>query len=244
VVSYEDRPEKDTPQWIQDELRAYGGESPGGDPIWKLVLAENCRTRFFGTMNHVSQGAIDSISGEATPLADGKFAADSGGKVVPDRIEHGEHWVPRFGVKGWILLHWYPASAWGSRAEWEGQKDKDGRTRLLAAFPQRGDYMVMSCGPWRTLNEVPDVKALIRHYNFQQIANPVNWENDTKAMIAMEKAEREAQAEQLAQELEAQYRIGVTSVLTSVSSAAQRVRNAVSQSVGGVQLDAAARWGS
>jgi hypothetical protein len=63
-------------------------------------------------------------------------------------------------------------------------------------------------------------------------------------MIAMEKAEREAQAEQLAQELEAQYRIGVTSVLTSVSSAAQRVRNAVSQSVGGVQLDAAARWGS
>jgi hypothetical protein len=229
---YEDRPEKDTPQWIQDELAEYGGLSPDGQSIWRLVLAQNCRIHCFGPTNQVAPGKIQAITDTTRPTEN-----------TPDRIIDGEHWIPRFHVKGWILQHWYPASHWGSRLFWEGQKARDGRTRLLAAYPQRGDYLVMPCGPWRTLAEVPDLRAAIRSYNFQQRSNPVNWQNDILAMTAMEAFERNAAAEAFAEELEVSYRMGFSSVLKSVSASAQRVRNRLAESVGGVNLGASSKWG-
>lgn len=229
---YEDRPEKDTPQRIIDELREYGGESPDGQAIWRLVLAQNCRVRCFGQMNHIQPGVIDAMTDTTRPT-----------DIVPDRIEDGEHWVPRFHAKGWILQRWYPASAWGTREAWEGQKSKDGRTRLLAAFPQRGDYMNMPCGPWRTLAEVPDLRTAIRSYNLQQSLNPVNWDNHTLAMAAAEAQERQVAADEFAEELESQYRIGFSGILRSASCAAQKVRNRIAEGVGGMNLGAANKWG-
>lgn len=229
---FEDRPEKDTPQWILDELREYGGVSPNGLPIWRLVLAQNCRTRCFGAMNRIDPGLIDSMTDETRPA-----------EITPYRIEEGEHWIPRFHVKGWILQRWFPASTWGSKEKWESEKARDGRTRLLAAFPVSGDYMVMPCGPWKTLNEIPDLRTAIRSYNFQQQSNPVNWQNDILAMTAMEAYERQAEAEAYADELASQYRMGVSGVLRSVSGAAQKVRNSLAESVGGVNLGAAQKWG-
>ncbi len=229
---YEDRPERDTPPWIMEQLRVYGGESPNGQPIWRLVLAENCRIHCFGTLNHIQPGVIESISDTTRP-----------NDIVPDRIEEGDFWVPRYRQQGWILQRWFPASTWGTRAQWEGERAKDGRTQLLAAYPQCGDYMVMPCGPWRTLSEVPDLRAAIRSYTFQQESNPVNWDNHTKAMVAMEAYERQAEAEAFAEELEVQYRMAVSPVLRSSSKAAQRVRNQIAESVGGVNLGSAEKWG-
>ena len=44
---YEDRPEKDTPPSILKDLREYGGLSPDGQPIWRLVLAENVLLKYY-----------------------------------------------------------------------------------------------------------------------------------------------------------------------------------------------------
>lgn len=229
---YEDRPEKDTPQWIQDELTEFGGVNPHGKPHWRLVLAQNCRIRCFGTMNHIQPGVIEAMSDTTRPT-----------EIIPDRIEDGEHWVPRFREKGWILQRWFPARTWGTREQWEGEKAKDGRTRLLAAYPAAGDYMVMPCGPWERLAQVPDLRPAIRSYLLQQRADPVNWANHILAMTAMEAHERQAEAEAYADELATQYRIGVSSVLRSVSGAAQQVRNRVAESVGAVNLGAGNKWG-
>lgn len=229
---YEDRPEKDTPQYIQDELRDYGGVSPNGKSIWQLVLAQNCRTRCFGAMNHIQPGVIKAMDDSTRPT-----------EIIPERISDGEHWIPRFDFKGWILRRWYPASTWGNRLQWEGEKAKDGRTRLMAAFPSSGDYMVMPCGPWSNLAQVPDLRTAIRSYNFQQRLNPVNWGNYILSMTAMEAHERQSAADDYAGELEAQYRMGFSGMFRSVSGAAQRVRNEVAESVGSVNLGASNRWG-
>ena len=229
---YEDRPERDTPERIRAELAEYGGSSPAGDPIWRLVLAQNCRIRCFGTMNHVSQ--------DWKNWDDNKRPTD----LVPDRIEEGEFWVPRYKVKGWILQRWFPASVWGTRAVWEGERARDGRTRLLAAFPQRGDYMMMPCGPFPTIEAAGDLKAAIRCYNVQQRRNAVNWANHIQAMAAFEEQERQQLAEDYAAEMAAQHREGMSEVLRTVSEAAQGFRNVVAgATAGGVNLGASEKWG-
>src|ERR1035438_9126805 len=167
---FEDRPEKDTPQRVLDDLRDYGGESPDGQSIWRLVLAQNCRIHCFGRQNHVT--TPDVIPDDYHPV-----------NIVPDRIEEGEFWVPRYRCKAWILQRWFPASVWGARSTWEGERAPDGRTRLLAAYPNRGDYMMMPCGPWKSIAAAGDVKTAIRCYNAQQRANPVNWVNAQAAMV-------------------------------------------------------------
>lgn len=230
---YEDRPEKDTPEWIQAELREYGGVSPDGQPIWRLVLARNCRIRCFGTMNHISQ--------DTTKMPEFARATD----VVLDRIEDGEFWVERYrNIKGWILQRWFPAVAWGPRERWEREKARDGRTRLLAAYPQRGDYMMMPCGPWDSIVEAGDLKAAIRCYNVQQRRNPVNWANHERAMLAFEEQERQQEVERYAAEMAAAQREQFAGALRTVSTGAQRFRNAVAEmTAGGVNLGASEKWG-
>ena len=231
-MAYEDRPEKDTPEWIQKELREYGGESPDGQPIWRLVLARNCRMRCFGTMQTVEQD-IEALPDDAKPT-----------DVNPARIEEGEFWIPRYDIDGWILQRWYPASTWGTREKWEGEKSRDGRTRMMAAYPQRGDYMMMPCGPWKTIVEAGDLKGAIRCYNVQQRRNPANWENHMKAQLAFDGQRRQAKADAYAEEIAAQHRLALAGTLRSVSTSAQKFRNAVSKhTAGGVNLGASEKWG-
>lgn len=229
---YEDRPEKDTPEWIREELREYGGLSPDGQPIWRLVLARNCRIHCFGTMNHISQN-IDELPDDARPT-----------DLVPDRIEQGEFWVPRYDVEGWILQRWYPSFVWGSREKWEGERSSDGRTRLMASYPQRGDYMMMPCGPWKTIAEAGDLKAAIRCYNVQQRRNPANWDNHMRAMLAFEEQARQKKVDDYAAEIAAQHALVLAGTLRTVSQSAQEFRNVVSKhTAGGVNLGASEKWG-
>jgi hypothetical protein len=231
---YEDRPEKDTPEHVLAELREYGGLSPDGQSIWRLVLAQNCRIHCFGTQNHISKGRVGKMGDLDHPVA-----------LVPDRIEEGEFWIPRYQFVGWILQRWFPASVWGSRSKWEGERAKDGRTRLLAAYPQSGDYMMMPCGPWKTIAEVGDLKGAIRAYNAQQRANPANWNNLAMALTSMEERDRQLCADAYADELEAQFREGFSGALRTVSVAAQQMRNTIADySAGGVNLGASEKWGN
>lgn len=231
---YEDRPEKDTPQSILDELREYGGESPNGQALWRLVLAQNCRIHCFGSMNHIAKGRLAAIGDD--PQAKGSFQ--------PDRIEEGEFWVPRYRVEGWILQRWFPAHIWGSKAKWESEKARDGRTRLLAAFPQAGDYMMMA-GTWPSIALAGDLRAAIRCYNLQQRNNPVNWPNHLEAMTRFEEIERQKASDVYAEEMSAMHRESLAGVLRSTSSAAQEFRNVVSKhTANNVNLGASEKWGS
>lgn len=230
---YEDRPEKDTPEWIQVELREYGGLSPEGQPIWRMVHTRNCRIHCFGTLNHIERD-IESLPDNARPT-----------DVAPQRIEAGEFWIPRYSVEGWILQRWFPPSVWGTREKWEGEKAKDDRTPLLAAYPRRGDYMMMPCGPWPSILAAGDLKAAIRCYNEQQRRNPVNWENHMQAMLAFEQQARQKKVDDYADEMAARHRLVLAGTLRTVSETAQKFRNVVSKhTAGGVNLGASEKWGS
>jgi hypothetical protein len=240
---YEDRPEKDTPQLILDELREYGGLSPDGQVIWRIVLAQNCRIHCFGARNHIERGKREAIEQDEARRTDEGLAVKETRLIEPDRIEDGEHWIPRYKFRGWILERWFPASVWGSRHNWESQKARDGRTTLLAAYPQRGSYMMMA-GSWPTLLQAGDLKGAIRCYNVQQRSNPVNWGNHIQVMAVFEAQERQQAADAYAEEIAAQHRLGLEHVLRSVSPAAQEFRNVVSKhTAGGVNLGASEKWG-
>lgn len=226
---YEDRPEKDTPFAIREMLRDYGGLAPNGLPIWRLVLAQNCRIQCFGQMNHLPVGL--------------KLSECEDGDMQPERIEEGSFWVPRHKSKGWILQRWFPASVWGARSQWESEKSRDGRTRMLAAYPAAGDYKMM-CGPWTTIDAAGDLKASIREYNRSRQLLPVNWENYERAMCALEEHERQERIDEYALELEAAQASGIAPLLRSVSASAQDYRNRVSEeTAGGVNLGASEKWG-
>lgn len=232
---YEDRPEKDTPRWLIDELREYGGTNPHGDAIWRMVLAENCRIHCFGWLNHMPEGLkIHELPENAKPT-----------DVEPTRIEDGDFWLPRYpNVKGWILQRWYPPSAWGTREQWEGERARDGKRRLLAAYPQRGDYMMMPCGPWRSIAEAGDLKEAIRCYNAQQLLNPANWQNYMQNVLAWDAQRRQQEVDAYAEEIAAANREVVAGTIRSVSESAQKFRNAVAKSTaGGVHLGASEKWG-
>jgi hypothetical protein len=227
---YEDRPERDTPQHIIDELTEYGGLSPDGQPNWRLVLAQNCRIHCFGRQNHIAN----------RPIHDDTRPTD----VIPDRIEEGEFWILRYPkVTGWILQRWFPPSTWGTKEFWESQRAQDGRTRMFAAYPQRGDYKEMPVGPWKTIAEVGDLRSAIRCYNAQQRANAVNWKNYEEGWMALDALDRQQKADEFAEELEASYRMGVSPLLRTVSGSAQEVRNLVAANAAGVNLGASEKWG-
>jgi hypothetical protein len=231
---YEDHPERDTPEEINQMLADYGGLSPHGDPIWRLVLARNCRLRCFGQLNFLPDGL------DIEDLPEGSKPTD----VTPVRIEVGEHWVPRYQQDGWILERWFPASAWGPREKWEAEKDKDGRTRLLAAYPERGGYMAMPAGPWRTITEAGDLCAAIRCYNMQQRRNPVRWDLYMETQAAREGVERQKRADEYAEEIAALHRASYGPAMRTASKAAQEMRSAVAeQAAGGVNLGASEKWG-
>jgi hypothetical protein len=233
---YEDRPEKDTPEWLQTELREYGGLSPDGQAIWRFVLARNCRIRCFGTLNHGTDAKVAE-----NPNRDAWLEELN---AVVGRVEEGSFWVPRYKMEGWILQRWFPASAWGTKEQWEREKAGDGRTRLLAAFPQRGDYMMVPCGPWKTIAEAGDLKGAIRCWNKQQRMNPVNWQNHERAMLAFEVQENQRQVDDYAEEIAAQHREALAGTLRTVSESAQRFRSVVAKhTAGGVHLGASEKWG-
>jgi hypothetical protein len=240
---YEDRPEKDTPDWIREDLAEYGGLSPTGKPIWRLILAQNRRIHYFGRQNFIAKGRTAHLMENAVQQEDG-FGVNSPENLVPDRIAEGEFWFPRYHIQGWILERWFPASVWGTREKWEGEKAQDERTRLLAAYPQDGDYMMMPCGPWRSIAEAGDIKAAIRGYNVQQRQNPHNWQNWAEAVASFEESYRQELADQFADELEARHRLGISSILRTASPAAQEFRNLVAEkTAGGINFGASEKWG-
>ena len=101
-VTYENRPEKDTPPRVR-RCAEYGGRTPDGRPLWRPVKSGNRRVRIAGVMTTMPPGVVPE---DAAPL----------------RTEEGVFWVRRYGDAGWVLERWFPAATWGTEADWEAQR--------------------------------------------------------------------------------------------------------------------------
>lgn len=119
---------RDTPRAVEREITRYGGLNPHGQPMWRVVLAQNVREQSFGTMRHMPRVSADA------DITD----------IEPERFESGEFWQPRYLNPGWILERWFPPAAWGSQEEWEQATSEDGVTRLKGEWPRHGEYFMVS----------------------------------------------------------------------------------------------------
>ena len=142
-TTYEDRPEKDTPPRVRMMLAGYGGRTPDGRPLWRLVKAANRRVRISGVMTTMPQGIVAE---DATPL----------------RIEEGDFWERRYIDAGWVLERWFPPSSFGNKLQWESALSQDNVTPMMGPFPERGGYFMLSGGgPWPQIPLLEDVRESI-----------------------------------------------------------------------------------
>lgn len=213
-TTYEDRPEKDTPRRIREFLSDYGGRTPDGRALWRLVWARNRRVRVAGVMTTMPKGMVAE---DAAPL----------------RVEEGVFWIPRYGQAGWVLERWFPADAWGTEAEWNAERHgADGRTRMRAEWPRHGDYFLMG-GPWERMPGEETLKEAIRAYIREQQTRPADWASHLKAQLDEELLARERAAAEYEDYLAALSRQAVDPLLGSTSAAAQRVRSRLAVEIGG-----------
>lgn len=229
-MTHEDRPEKDTPQHIRNMLIEYGGRVPDGRPLWRLVLAQNCRLQCFGVMRHAPK--VKDSSELDLRL------------VEPERVREGEFWVPRYKSKGWILQRWFPPQTWGTKEFWEREKSEDGITRLRGKFPEHGDYFLMA-GPWDSIEQAGDlrkpIQMLMREWNNQ----PTNYERYFRELLRQDHEEQQNAIERYETTLEIYRKTEVLPILKGTSQAAQRVRNQLQQSMGSTaHLGACETWGN
>lgn len=225
---YGDYAENRAPRAIQRLLVDFGGLTPTGLPMWRLVRAGDCRMMVQGTIHHIPAGM---------PLDPDQ---------PPERIQGGRFLLRRYpgiDVRHWILQKWFPPKLWGSAFEWEAHRAETDDTPLFAqSFPSAGDYFFIA-GPWVTPEAAGDLRAAIRVYMKQMATNPVDVEACIAAEMAMEVSERQQRLEALEEEINAA-EAALNPMLKSVSRDAQNLRDAFAAGAGlSGHFGASEAWG-
>lgn len=229
---YGDDAERKAPPEIRRLLLSYGGKTPSGLPMWRMVQAGDCRILCQGRMHHFPKGVDFSIEDTAS--------------IRPDSITGGIMLLPRYrDIPGheWILQKWFPPSVWGGAAEWRMARAEDPDTPLFVQeFPANGDYFMLA-GPWNTVEEAGDLRAAICAYLRSLLNRPQDGQNYVRQMMAEEMHDRQDRLDRLEKEI---YRAEVANreMLTSVSGDAQRLRNRIAEQAGvTAHLSASEAWG-
>ena len=76
-VTYENRPEKDTPPRVRAMLLSYGGRTPDGRPLWRLVKSGNRRVRIAGVMTTMPPGVVPEDARRCAPKKEFFGCADT-----------------------------------------------------------------------------------------------------------------------------------------------------------------------
>jgi hypothetical protein len=215
-----DEIERKTPRAIRMLLIEYGGLTPHGRAMWRLVRAGDCRILCQGTMRHFAHGVEQDIIRD--------------GKVTIDRIQGGRYQLPRYqgtDPSAWILQRWFGPSIWGGAWEWKSHRAEDPDTPLFVQeFPASGDYFMVA-GPWATLDAAGDLRGAIRDYMRMQRENPRDIEAYIRAEMAAEIAERQRAQETLEREINAAEE-SLEQVWKSTSLAAQQARDRMAAAAG------------
>ena len=146
------------PSEIADYLLTLGGQTPFGEPIWRLVLAQSVVWKVAGGKiwdNNLSlseRGGFDL--GEGRPHGNKPLRDETGTLVERLRYPH---------LDGWILQRWFPPSSY-SRSQWFAPENclPDGTPRL-GPFPQFGDYEMVG-GPVQRVPSKSELHAFISSY--------------------------------------------------------------------------------
>ena len=229
-----DEIERQAPLPVRRLLLDFGGVTPTGRPMWRLVRAGDCRILCRGRMHHFARGK------------DLDLVRDGPESVRPERIQGGEFLSPRYrdiAPTWWILQKWFPPRVWGTVEQWREHRSQEDGMRLFAqAFPESGDYLMLA-GPWASPEEAGDLRAPIRQYLRVQLSSPKSLEAMVAEEMAEEVRERERQFEELARQI-TQAEVELAETWKSKSLDAQRVREQMAARAGVTgHFGASEAWG-
>lgn len=219
---------RDTPRQVKRLLLEYGGKTPTGLPMWRLVRAGDCTIVCQGRVHHFPRGVEIDINVRPTRI--------SGGRAVMPRYRD----IPR---DHWILQKWFPPAIWGSCYEWRAHRGEEIDTPILVEeFPAQGDYFMLA-GPWRDWREAGDLAAAIRLYLLRERSRTRDAEAFIRMRMADEAHERARNLEHLEREI-ARADAQVTEMARTVSADAQRMREQMAAAAGlDGHLGASEAWG-
>ncbi len=216
-------PETDAPKAVQEAIAKHGGKVPGQNrPMWRLVLAQNCRIVANGIMHELSDGEVACYA--IGP--DGKKYY----KQPQDRVTVGRVELPKYPCEGWVLEKWFAPAVWGTPEEWKSHKSEDGST-IMGDYPNQGDYWMLA-GPFERMPELADLRQAIDMHIHAMNHQPTNYANVLQQTILDQETAREKRREKLEADLAYMRQNELVPVLKSGSLAAQRFRNQLNESTG------------
>jgi hypothetical protein len=214
------------PESIQEFLENYGGRTPNGEPMWRLVLCSSVYWKLAGDFK---------IWDERVPLNErGGIDMWHGGKQFdtrPIRVESGMVERRKYPhIEGWILQKWFPSSFY-SKAFWEAPENAmfDG-TPKLGPWPQFGDYELMS-GPYERVPTTDKLRDEIAEYHNRIETAPASIEQRTLLALAAAQEEEDQYAARLDAKLDAFIRDRSTYIKSS-SLEAGRIRTELAKRCG------------
>ena len=211
------------PSDIADYLNTIGGQTPFGEPMWRLVVADSVVWK-------VAAGKVwdDNLSlserGGINSAAEGGHAPvrDETGKLVERRR------YPH--LDGWILQRWFPPSSY-SRSQWFAPENclPDG-TPKLGPFPQFGDYEMIG-GPVERIPSRSELHAFISSYYRGLESRSGSVEGRIRQAINAAEYERRKEEDRV-RELADAYMRDKCSYLYSSSLEAGRIRTEKAEKLG------------
>lgn len=222
----------EAPKAVQKAITKFGGKNSYGQPLWRIVLAQDQLVKRGGVHMKWPTGEIKTCGFEKIP--DGK-----GGYVYrqvpieqhPESVTYGVLEVPKYPVRGWVLERWFPPHVFGSKDDWMSAKAVDGLTPLFGEFPSRGDYF-MVVGPLDELPELSDIENAIAMWEKQMSLRPTNTQAWFERELKEQRDAEEAAYEKMVAELTQYAKSEITPIFNTISTGAQAVRNEVQKSLG------------
>ena len=148
-------------------LTRFGGRNPFGKPHWRLLVASDRRVKESGVYRDWAPGLSTRgkrwVEFSTEPRCAGLqfFAPREQASSRGDRDARSQKYPH---AEGWILERWFPASSYGTQAEWYSYKAVDGFTPMLGPYPECGDYE-MIYGPWTKVPASDVLQGLIAQYS-------------------------------------------------------------------------------
>lgn len=212
-------PLRDTPKALTYALTEFGGTTPWGQPMWRVVRAENVRELRFGTMRHMPRVSAESDIADLM-------------EVEPERFQSGAMWLPRYDVTGWILERWFPPETWGAAYEWESTLAEDGVTRSLGDFPRHGDYFMVGTECYAELPGIEFWKHEISRLLREQMERVTDPAEHLGRLRYRERVAQENRQQAFLEEVNHLHRGVIEPLTMKVGRTAQRVRDDVAAEYG------------
>lgn len=217
------------PSEIQDYLLRIGGRTPFGEPMWRLVVAENVVWKVAGgkvwdeNLSIAERKGIRSAAGSAAaPGCENKPMRDESDHLVERRR------YPH--LSGWILQRWFPPSSY-SKSQWFAPENclPDGTPRL-GPYPQFGDYEMIA-GPAQRIPSKSELHSFISSYYRGLESRSGSIESRVREAVNAAEYERRRE-EQRIHALTEDYMRDKCSYLFSSSLEAGRIRTAKAEKLG------------